>query len=53
VAAYAAASTALLPRAPADERVEVSVRHLAGGGRVAVARRTAGERTVGIEARVG
>lgn len=47
--AYAAAGAA---RAAAGDAVEVSVRVTAGGGRLSVARRTAGGETVGIEARV-
>lgn len=50
VAAYAAAS-GLRPGAPAG-RVEVSVRTTPWGGQVAVARRTQGDVTVGIAARV-
>lgn len=51
-AAYRAAGAAVAPRTTGDEIVEVSVRVLAGGGRLAVARRTAGGCTTGIEAQV-
>jgi hypothetical protein len=50
VATYLA--TDALRARPRDEAVELSVRHTADGGRVTVARRTAGARTVAIEAQV-
>lgn len=50
-AAYAAAGPPV--RAVDDEVVELSVRLVPGGGRLAVARRTASGRTTGIEAQVG
>jgi hypothetical protein len=49
-AAYLAADA--LRARPADEAVEVSVRHTPDGGRLTVARRTAGARTVAIEAQI-
>ncbi len=49
-AAYLAAGA--LRARPTAEAVEVAVRHLADGGRVTVARRTAGARTVAIEAQI-
>ncbi len=49
-AAYLAADA--LRARPADEAVEVSVRHTSDGGRLTVARRTAGTRTVAIEAQI-
>ncbi len=48
-AAYRAAA-ALRPASVGDAAVEVCVRTTAGGGRLTVARRTAGGATVGIEA---
>jgi hypothetical protein len=50
VAAYLAADA--LRARPRDEAVEVSVRRTADGGRVTVARRTAGDQTVAIEAQI-
>jgi hypothetical protein len=50
VAAYLAADA--LRARPRDEAVEVSVRRTADGGRLTVARRTAGDTTVAIEAQI-
>ena len=50
VAAYLAADA--LRARPHDEAVEVSVRHTGDGGRLTVARRTAGAQTVAIEAQI-
>lgn len=53
VAAYLAAGGLVADRARGEALLELSTRVLADGGRVSVARRFDGGRTVGIEAVVG